>query len=393
MTNSELMALDGQVVMQTYGRFPVTIARGEGAHFWDLEGRRYVDFTSGIGVNSLGSCHPAWIAAIEAQIHKFGHTSNLFYTEPCVRLAQTLTARTGMANAFFANGGGEANEGMIKLARKYSFDKYGAGRSNIVTLRQSFHGRTVTTLAATGQDVFHNYFVPFTEGFRYAEPDDLDSVRAAAGTDSCAVMLELIQGEGGVRPLDADFVRAVAAFCRERDLLLLVDEVQTGVGRTGSLFAFQQYGILPDVCSFAKGIAGGLPMSGILANEKCRKVLTPGTHATTFGGNPVCAAAALAVLDTLDTATLNQVTDKGFYLREQIEALGSPYVRDVRGMGLMVGVGIQGITHAEAAAKLREAGLLCLTAGSDTLRLLPPLTITKAELDEGLAIMKKVLCD
>ena len=389
MTNSELMALDGQVVMQTYGRFPVTIARGEGAHFWDLEGRRYVDFTSGIGVNSLGSCHPAWIAAIEAQIHKFGHTSNLFYTEPCVRLAQTLTARTGMANAFFANGGGEANE----LARKYSFDKYGAGRSNIVTLRQSFHGRTVTTLAATGQDVFHNYFFPFTEGFRYAEPDDLDSVRAAAGTDSCAVMLELIQGEGGVRPLDADFVRAVAAFCRERDLLLLVDEVQTGVGRTGSLFAFQQYGILPDVCSFAKGIAGGLPMSGILANEKCRKVLTPGTHATTFGGNPVCAAAALAVLDTLDTATLNQVTDKGFYLREQIEALGSPYVRDVRGMGLMVGVGIQGITHAEAAAKLREAGLLCLTAGSDTLRLLPPLTITKAELDEGLAIMKKVLCD
>ena len=393
MTNSELMALDGQVVMQTYGRFPVTIARGEGAHFWDLEGRRYVDFTSGIGVNSLGSCHPAWIAAIEAQIHKFGHTSNLFYTEPCVRLAQTLTARTGMANAFFANGGGEANEGMIKLARKYSFDKYGAGRSNIVTLRQSFHGRTVTTLAATGQDVFHNYFFPFTEGFRYAEPDDLDSVRAAAGTDSCAVMLELIQGEGGVRPLDADFVRAVAAFCRERDLLLLVDEVQTGVGRTGSLFAFQQYGILPDVCSFAKGIAGGLPMSGILANEKCRKVLTPGTHATTFGGNPVCAAAALAVLDTLDTATLNQVTGKGFYLREQIEALGSPYVRDVRGMGLMVGVGIQGMTHAEAAAKLREAGLLCLTAGSDTLRLLPPLTITKAELDEGLAIMKKVLCD
>lgn len=393
MTNSELMALDGQVVMQTYGRFPVTIARGEGAHFWDLEGRRYVDFTSGIGVNSLGSCHPAWIAAIEAQIHKFGHTSNLFYTEPCVRLAQTLTARTGMANAFFANGGGEANEGMIKLARKYSFDKYGAGRSNIVTLRQSFHGRTVTTLAATGQDVFHNYFFPFTGGFRYAEPDDLDSVRAAAGTDSCAVMLELIQGEGGVRPLDADFVRAVAAFCRERDLLLLVDEVQTGVGRTGSLFAFQQYGILPDVCSFAKGIAGGLPMSGILANEKCRKVLTPGTHATTFGGNPVCAAAALAVLDTLDTATLNQVTDKGFYLREQIEALGSPYVRDVRGMGLMVGVGIQGMTHAEAAAKLREAGLLCLTAGSDTLRLLPPLTITKAELDEGLAIMKKVLCD
>ena len=391
MTNSELMALDGQVVMQTYGRFPVTIARGEGAHFWDLEGRRYVDFTSGIGVNSLGSCHPAWIAAIEAQIHKFGHTSNLFYTEPCVRLAQTLTARTGMANAFFANGGGEANEGMIKLARKYSFDKYGAGRSNIVTLRQSFHGRTVTTLAATGQDVFHNYFFPFTEGFRYAEPDDLDSVRAAASTDSCAVMLELIQGEGGVLPLDKEYVQAVAKLCAERDWLLLVDEVQTGVGRTGSLFAFQQYGILPDVCSFAKGIAGGLPMSGILASEKCRNVLGPGMHATTFGANPVCAAAGLVVQETLSDDFLQEVTAKGEYLRGAIEALDLPCFGKTRGLGLMIGIEVkEGYTNKEIAGKLIENGLLVLTAGPG-MRLLPPLVISKEEMDQGVAIMKKVL--
>ena len=391
MTNSELMALDGQVVMQTYGRFPVTIARGEGAHFWDLEGRRYVDFTSGIGVNSLGSCHPAWIAAIEAQIHKFGHTSNLFYTEPCVRLAQTLTARTGMANAFFANGGGEANEGMIKLARKYSFDKYGKGRGTIITLRNSFHGHTITTLAATGQDVFHNYFFPFTDGFRYAEAGSMDSVQDVAGHDVCAVMLELVQGEGGVLPMEKEFIHDLAVLCAERDWLLLVDEVQTGVGRTGSLFAFQQYGIIPDAVSFAKGIAGGLPMSGVMANEKCRDVLTPGTHATTFGGNPVCAAAALAVLDILDEGTLAQVGEKGAYIRQSIESMDLPCLGATRGMGMMIGVEVrEGYTNKTLAAKLVENGLLVLTAGP-ALRLLPPLTITREEIDKGLAILRHTL--
>ena len=393
MTNQELMAADKQYVMQTYGRFPVTIARGEGAKFWDCEGREYIDFASGIGVNSLGSCHPAWIAAIEAQIHTLGHTSNLFYTEPCVKLAETLTRRTGMSNVFFANGGGEANEGMIKLARKYSFDKYGAGRSNIVTLQDSFHGRTVTTLAATGQDVFHQFFFPFTEGFRYAEPDNLDSVKAAVQDDTCAIMLELIQGEGGVHPLDPDFVAGVKALCEEKDLLLLVDEVQTGVGRTGHLFAFQAYGILPDVCSFAKGIAGGLPMSGIMANEKCRGVLTPGTHATTFGANPVCSAAALAVQQTMDDAFLAAVTEKGEYLKQKIAAIGSKHLTNIRGMGLMIGVQVCGLSHSELAAKLTEAGLLVLTAGKDTLRLLPPLTITREEMDAGVEIMTKVLRD
>ncbi len=295
-----------------------------------------------------------------------------------------------MSNVFFANGGGEANEGMIKLARKYSFDKYGKGRGTVITLRNSFHGRTITTLAATGQDVFHNYFFPFTEGFRYAMPD-MDAMEAVAGHDVCAVMVELVQGEGGVMPLDKEFVHALADLCAKRDWLLLVDEVQTGVGRTGSLFAFQEYGILPDVASFAKGIAGGLPMSGIMANEKCRNVLTPGTHATTFGGNPVSAAAALAVLDILDEDALAAVKEKGAYLKNGIEALGLSCLGKVGGMGLMLGIEVNApYTNKELTAKLVENGLLVLTAGAK-IRLLPPLVITKEEMDEGLAIMKKTL--
>ena len=282
---------------------------------------------------------------------------------------------------------------MIKLARKYSFDKYGKGRGTIITLNNSFHGRTITTLAATGQDVFHNYFFPFTDGFRYADANDLDSVEAVAGHDVCAVMLELVQGEGGVLPLDQDFVHELAELCAERDWLLLVDEVQTGVGRTGTLFAFQQYGILPDAVSFAKGIAGGLPMGGFMAREKCRDVLTPGTHATTFGGNPICAAAALAVLDILDEDTLAQVEEKGDYLRRPIEAHGpalpgghpGPGPDDRRG-------GEGGHTNKELAAKLIDNGLLVLTAGPG-LRLLPPLVITREEMDKGLAIMKQTLRD
>lgn len=292
---------------------------------------------------------------------------------------------------FFANGGGEANEGMIKLARKYSFDKYGQGRSTIITLQNSFHGRTITTLKATGQDVFHNFFFPFTEGFRYAEANSLDALKAQAGADVCAVMLELVQGEGGVLPLDKDYVKAVEALCAEKDWLLLVDEVQTGVGRTGSLFAFQQYDILPDVCSFAKGIAGGLPMSGIMANEKCRGVLTPGTHATTFGANPVCAAAGLVVQEILSDAFLESVKEKGQYLRDGIEALNLPCFGKTRGLGLMIGIEVrEGWTNKEIANRLIEAGLLVLTAGPG-IRLLPPLVITRDEMDKGLEIMKKTL--
>ena len=391
MTSQEIKALTGQYVMNTYGRFPVAIDHGEGARLYDPEGNEYIDFTSGIGVTDLGYGYQPWADAVAAQAKKLSHVSNLFYTEPPALLAKTLCERTGESCVFFANGGGEANEGMIKLARKYSFDKYGKGRATIITLNNSFHGRTITTLMATGQEVFHNYFFPFTEGFRYADANDLASLEAAAGDDVCAVMVELVQGEGGVLPLDKEYVKAVAALCAERDWLLLVDEVQTGVGRTGSLFAFQQYDILPDVASFAKGIAGGLPMSGIMANEKCRNVLGPGTHPTTFGANPVCAAAGLVVQETLSDAFLEEVKAKGAYLREGIEALNLPCFGQTRGLGLMIGIAVkEGYNKSEIANKLIANGLLVLTAGPG-MRLLPPLVITKEEMDKGLEIMKKTL--
>ena len=391
MTSEEIKALTGRYIMNTYGRFPVAVDHGRGARLYSPEGREYIDFTSGIGVSSLGYGNESWLKAISAQAAKLGHASNLCYTEPAARLAQILCQRTGMSNVFFANGGGEANEGMIKLARKYSFDRYGQGRSTIITLVNSFHGRTITTLKATDQAVFHNYFFPFTEGFRYARADDPADLEAQAGDDVCAVMVELVQGEGGVLPLDQDYVQAVAKLCRERDWLLLVDEVQTGVGRTGSLFAFQQYGILPDVCSFAKGIAGGLPMSGIMAAEKCRDVLTPGTHATTFGANPICAAAGLAVQEALTDAFLAEVAEKGAYLRQKIEALDLPCFGKTRGLGLMIGIEVrEGWTNKALAARLIENGLLILTAGPG-MRLLPPLTITYEEMDKGVAILKRTL--
>lgn len=390
MTFEELKALDDAYIMHTYGRFPVDIDHGEGATLYSLSGRKYIDFTSGIGVNSLGYGNEKWMAAITAQIGKLGHISNLFYTQPGPLLARELCTRSGLSKVFFGNSGAEANEAMIKVARKYSFDKYGKGRSTVITLNHSFHGRTITTLTATGQDSYHNYFFPFNEAFRYADPT-LESVQAQGGEDVCGVMLELIQGEGGVRPLDPKEVQAIAALCWEKDWLLLVDEVQTGIGRTGTLFAFQQYGIRPDAVSFAKGIAGGLPMGGFLVNEKCRPVLGPGSHASTFGGNPVCSAAALAVLDILDEAALNRVREKGIYLREHIEAMGKQCLGATRGLGLMIGVEVRpGWSSRELAARLAGHGLLVLTAGP-ALRLLPPLTITKGEMDQGLAILDRGL--
>ena len=391
MNHNELVALDHQYTMQTYGRFDVDIDHGAGATLYDLAGREYIDFTSGIGVCSVGYANPRWAEAITAQAMKLGHISNLFYSQPYARLAEQLCRRAGMGAAFFANSGAESNEGMIKLARKYSFDKYGKGRGTIITLKSSFHGRTITTLAATGQEVFHNYFFPFTDGFRYAGACTMDSVQEVAGHDVCAVMLELVQGEGGVFPMDRDFVHDLAVLCAERDWLLLVDEVQTGVGRTGTLFAFQQYGIIPDAVSFAKGIAGGLPFGGFMANDRCKGVLTPGTHATTFGGNPVCASAALAVLDILDEDALAAVREKGDYIRSRIAQMNLPCLGGTRGLGLMIGVEVRGEqTNRELAAKLIENGLLVLTAG-EALRLLPPLTITREEIDKGLAILERTL--
>ncbi len=391
MTSQEIKSLTSQYIMNTYGRFPVAIDHGQGATLYTPEGDKYIDFTSGIGVSDLGYGYQPWADAIARQARKLGHTSNLFYTEPPARLAEILCKRTGMSCVFFANGGGEANEGLIKLARKYSFDRYGQSRATVITLKNSFHGRTITTLKATGQEVFHQYFFPFTEGFRYAAANDMASLEAAAGDDVCAVLVELVQGEGGVLPLDRDYVEALAKLCADRDWLLLADEVQTGVGRTGTLFAFQQYGILPDAATFAKGIAGGLPMSGILASEKCRNVLGPGTHATTFGANPVCAAAGLVVQETLTDEFLARVQEKGAYLREGIEALKLPCFGKTRGLGLMIGIEVRdGYSNREIANKLIENGLLVLTAGTG-MRFLPPLVVTKEEMDQGLRMMKETL--
>ncbi len=391
MTNEKLIRITEENILPTYTRFPVAIERGEGARLYDFGGKEYIDFASGIGVCSLGYGNELWTEAVGRQAKKLPHTSNLYYTEPAALLARELTKRTGMAGVFFGNSGAEANEGAIKLARKYSFDKYGAGRSTIVTLKNSFHGRTVTTLAATGQDVFHHYFFPFTEGFCNANANDLESVVSACENGGvCAVMLELIQGEGGVLPLEKPFVTAVAEYCAANDLLLIVDEVQTGVGRTGTLFCFQQYGIKPDVVTFAKGIAGGLPFGGFLVNEACAGVLSAGTHASTFGGNPICAAGALAVLSTLTPAFLSEVAEKGEYLRDTIKKMNLPVVTSVRGMGLMTGVGVS-VSHKQAVAALVQNGLLALTAGSDTVRLMPPLTITKQEIDAGILILEKTL--
>lgn len=391
MNSSDIKGLYKDKVMQTYARFDVVIDHGLGSKVYSPEGKEYIDFTSGIGVNSLGYGNVKWAEAVFRQALKLQHTSNLFFNEPGAELAKELTERSGMSAVFYSNSGAEANEGAIKIGRKYSFDKYGKGRNKIVTLIQSFHGRTITTLAATGQDSFHNYFFPFTEGFVHAKANDLASLKETVDNSTCAVMIELIQGEGGVLPLDKAYVENVAAFCKEKDLVLIVDEVQTGIGRTGTLFAFQQYGIQPDVVTFAKGIAGGLPMGGILANDKCAAVLSAGTHATTFGGNPISVAAALEVLNQLTPELLDAVIKKGDYIRSEISSWNCTAVKEIRGLGLMIGVSVTGVSPKEIAAKCIENGLLMLTAGSDAIRMLPPLTITYEEIDKGLSILKSIL--
>ncbi len=390
MNSKDLKQLDQQAVMQTYGRFDLAIEKAEGSTLYDFEGKAYVDFTSGIGVNSIGYNNQKWIDAITKQASLIQHTSNIYYTAPSTLLAVELTEKTGMKSAFFANSGAESNEGVIKCARKYSFDKYGQDRYEIITLENSFHGRTISTLAATAQDHFHNYFFPFTQGFVYAKAN-IEAIKAKVSESTCAIMMELIQGEGGVLPLDMTFVKEVEALCKEKDILLIIDEVQTGVGRTGSLFAFQQYEIKPDLLSFAKGIGGGLPLGGFLANEKCSTVLGAGTHATTFGGNPIACAGALEVLNQVNDALLSDVKDKGEYITSKINSWGFDFVSQARGLGLMIAIPLVSVSHKEVAVKCIEDGLLVLTAGKDALRLLPPLTISYADIDKGLSILKKVL--
>jgi len=389
-TNQSVQDLSNQHILQTYGRYPVAFAKGQGCRLWDADGKEYIDFMSGIGVTSIGHAHPRWVQAIADQAGKLAHVSNLYYTEPMAKLAQRLIKIAEvMTGVFFANSGAEANEGLIKTARKYSRDKYGENRATIITLEGSFHGRTITTLAATGQERFHNHFHPFTPGFRHVAPGDMAALQAQ-GEDVCALLIEPIQGEGGVMPLDAEYVQAAAELCRKRDWLLLVDEIQTGIGRTGKWFGYQHFNVQPDGLSFAKGIAGGLPLGGFMVGDKMISTLGAGDHGTTYGANPICCAAALATLDVLEPY-LSHVSEKGEYIRERILAMNLPIVAEVRGRGLMIGIKIKEHPPAAINTKLLEAGVAALTAGTDILRLLPPLVIERNDIDAGLKIMHNIL--
>lgn len=379
--------LDSQYLAQTYRRFPVEIVSGKGAVAYDVNGKKYIDMGSGIATNTFGYADGEWIAAVTEQLNLYSHTSNLYYTSPCARLAEMLCTRTGMCRVFFGNSGAEANEGAIKTARKYSFDKYGEGRAKIITLQNSFHGRTITTLAATGQDVFHTTFMPFTEGFCHVPANDTAAILAAMTDDVCAVMLEFVQGEGGVNPLDRDFVTAVAAACAERDILLIADEVQTGNGRTGTLYAYEQFGVKPDVISTAKGLGGGLPIGAVILGEKVKDTLSAGSHGSTFGGNPACAAGALNVISRLDESFLAEVRAKSEYIFTKLN--GMKGVVSVSGLGLMIGIKAEKPTPEIILAGI-ERGVLFLSA-KDKLRLLPPLNITYAEIDEALAVLAEIL--
>lgn len=379
--------LDHTYIANTYARYPVTIVRGKGSLVWDENGKEYIDLATGIAVNSFGVSDPAWVRAVTEQLCTVQHTSNLYFTAPDAQLAQLLCEKTGMKKVFFSNSGAEANECAIKAARKYAAEHKGPEYHTIITLKNSFHGRTITTLAATGQDVFHHDFLPLTEGFAYAEANDLDDLKAQVAAHKCAaIMIEVVQGEGGVIPLTQEFVKGAAQLAAAQDILLICDEVQTGNGRTGKLYSYQHFGILPDVVSTAKGLAGGLPMGACLLGEKTADVLTPGTHGSTFGGNPVCAAAALYVQDRLTDELMDEVAQKGEWVRAELTQL--PGVT-VSGRGLMLGVE-SGKPAGALVSDLLSRGVVALTAKT-RLRLLPPLTIPWSDLKQAVSIIKEAL--
>ena len=385
---TDIQALDSRYVAHTYARAPVTFVRGEGCRLYDEAGKAYIDMGSGIAVNALGYGDEGWVAAVSAQAGQLAHASNLYHTAPQALLAQRLCERTGMKRVFFGNSGAEANECAIKAARRYSALKHGENvRPVILTLENSFHGRTLATLAATGQDAFHHDFGPFPEGFRHIPANDVPALKAALDVgDVCALLIETIQGEGGVNCLTEEYILAAREMTEARDILLMIDEVQTGNGRTGDLYSYQHFGILPDVVSTAKGLAGGLPMGACLLGEKAAEALTPGTHGSTFGGNPVCAAAALYVQDRLTDELMAEVTQKGDWVRAELEQL--PGVT-VSGRGLMLGVE-SARPAAELVSDLLSRGVVALTAKT-RLRLLPPLTIPWPDLRQAVSIIKEAL--
>lgn len=380
--------LDNQYIAHSYGRFDVCLTNGKGSTLYDENGKKYIDLGSGIGVTAFGISDDEWNKAVCEQLTKVQHTSNIYFTEPCAKLAKLLCEKSNMQKVFFGNSGAEANEGAIKFARKYSYEKYGEGRSTIITLIDSFHGRTITTLAATGQDVFHTDFGPFTEGFKYCPANDIDALKEMATDDVCAIMFECVQGEGGVNNLTAEFVSAINEIAKEKDILMVVDEVQTGNGRTGKYFAFQNFGIEPDIVSTAKGLGGGLPIGAVLFGEKVAPCVTPSSHGSTFGGNPIACAGAISIVERITDEFLNEVIAKGEHIKEFLTKVNG--VKEITGMGLMLGISTDK-NAGDVAKECLANGLLVLTAHKNRVRLLPALNISYEELDEGLKILKEVI--
>lgn len=390
MNSVDIQKKDQKYIANTYKRFPVSLVEGKGSVARDPEGKEYIDFTSGIGVNSLGYGDPEWADAVAAQAHKLQHVSNLYSTQPDVEVAEKLCEYTGFSKVFFGNSGAEANEGALKIARKYGMEKHGDQCNTVISLNNSFHGRTITTLSATGQDVFHQFFFPFTEGFRFVDAGDIDGLRSAIDETVCAVMIELIQGEGGVVPMDREFVKEVEKICKEKDLVFVIDEVQTGISRTGTFLCYEQFDVKPDVVSLAKGLGGGLPIGAVMMNEKTADVLGFGQHGSTFGGNPVSCAGASCVLDrVMKKEFLEEVNKKSSYMIEKLKKIEQ--IKSITGLGLMLGAELEeGLTAGDVAGRCAAKGLLVLTAKTK-LRFLPPLTISYEEIDRGIEILADVL--
>ncbi|WP_195468334.1 aspartate aminotransferase family protein [Clostridium sp. D43t1_170807_H7] len=386
-----LFQQESKYLMNTYATLPIEIAYGQGSYLFDKNNKKYIDFTSGIGVNSLGYNNSEWKNSIISQLNNFQHLSNIFTNNSTVSLAKKLCELSGMSKVFFANSGAEANECAIKLARKYSFNKYGEGRGTILSLKQSFHGRTLATLTATGQDKFHNYFFPFPTGFNYVTANSINDLKEKLTSDVCAIMMEAIQGEGGVHPLDKNFVLETCKLAKEKDILIIFDEVQCGIGRTGTLFGYNHFNITPDIVTCAKGLGGGLPIGAVLCNDKLSDTFNPGDHGSTFGGNPVICSGSLSVLKQIcNTDSYNQIILKGQLIKDTILNSNLTSVKDVRGLGLMIGIEITG-DSSFIQKKALENGLLVLTAGKNVIRLLPPLNTSIDNIKEGINILISTL--
>lgn len=385
----DIIKEDSENILNTYSRFKIVLESGNKEILKDINGKEYIDFSSGIGTNVFGACDEKWVEAVCNQAHTLQHTSNLYYSIPQVKLAKLLIEKTNMKKVFFSNSGAESNEGAIKAARKYSFDKYGLGRSEIITLEGSFHGRTIATLSATGQEVFHQYFFPFVGDFKYAKVNDIEGLKSLINEHTCAIMIETVQGEGGVNALDPEFIKFIDKICKEKDLVFIVDEVQTGNGRTGYLYSYMEYDVHPNIVTTAKGLAGGLPFGAILFDDKLQHTLSYGMHATTFGGNPICAAAAYSVLSRIDDKLLDHVKECRKIIDEELK--NDKNVVKTTGKGLMVGVELkEGIKASDVVNRCIEKGLIPLTA-KNRIRLLPPLNISFDNLKKGLKILKEAL--